>query len=200
MCISFHSGKSTIVQVIKQGKFVETMPTIGVDFETVMVGSATMRAWDVGGRGAGRPLSQMYYRNAKAFVYVVDSNDRNRTNTVREELDRLISEGALKDRFLLIFANKQDLPDAMSLEELREKLALNEFDEKIVWHLQAASAMENTGIKEGFEWLVNCFATKTDLMKPITETLHDSKVMKNDLLSVFKLNNWKKLWDKFVNF
>lgn len=159
-----------------------------------------MRAWEIGGREAIRPLSQMHYRNAKAFVYVVDSNDRDIINRVQDELDRLRNEGASKDKPILIFANKQDLPDAMSLDEIRDKLALDKFDKSIIWHLQAASAMQNKGIKEGFEWLADRFAAKTDIMKPINETLNDSVTMKNDLLSVFKLNNWKQLLNKFINF
>ena len=37
-----------------------------------------------------------------------------------------LQEDELRDAVLLIFANKQDLPNAMSASELTEKLGLNE--------------------------------------------------------------------------
>jgi hypothetical protein len=80
----------------------------------------------------------------------------------------------------------------MTLDELRNKLALVEFDETIKWHLQTASAVRNEGLKEGFEWLANTFITKTDFMEPIVETFNDSTRMKNNLLSVLSLVNVKK--------
>jgi GTPase SAR1 family protein len=159
-----------------------------------------MRAWETGGRERFRPLSRMYYRTAKAYIFVVDSNDRYRINEAREELHRIRNDGEFKDKPVLIFANKQDLPDAMLVDELQDKLALDKFDENINWHLQAVSAIQNKGIKEGFAWLADRFVTRTDIMKPIIETFNDSIAMKNDLLSVFKLNNWKKLLNNFIHF
>jgi ADP-ribosylation factor protein 1 len=112
----------------------------------------------------------------------------------------MTNEYELKHKSVLIFANKQDLPNAMTLDELRNKLALIEFDENTKWYLQAASAVRNEGLKEGFEWLANTFITKTDFMEPIVETFNDSTRMKNNLLSVLSLVNVKKLLNKFVQF
>jgi hypothetical protein len=103
------------------------------------------------------------------------------------------NEGEFKDKPVLILANKQDLPGAMPLDELQGKLDLDKFDENVIWHLQAASALQNKGIKEGFEWLANRFVRQTYIMKPIIETFNYSVMMKNDFLSVFNSNNWKKL-------
>jgi GTPase SAR1 family protein len=165
-----------------------------------MIGTITMRAWEPGGRSIMRPRQQMYYRTAKAFIFVVDSNDRFGINGAREELHRMRNEGDFKDKPVLIFATKQDLPGAMSLDELQSKLDLDKFDENVIWHLQAASALQNRGIKEGFEWLANRFVTKIDIMKPINETFNDSVMMKNDFLSVFNLKNWTNLFNKFIHF
>lgn len=42
---------------------------------------------------------------------MVDSNDRERVNEAREELMRMLAEDELRDAVLLVFANKQVLPD-----------------------------------------------------------------------------------------
>ena len=44
---------------------------------------------------------------------MIDSNDRDRINEAQDELNRMLGEDELKDAVLLVFANKQDLPNAM---------------------------------------------------------------------------------------
>ncbi len=58
-------------------------------------------------------------------MLVVDSNDRERVAEAGEELRRILREDELRDAVLLIFANKQDLPNAMSVAEVTEKLGLH---------------------------------------------------------------------------
>jgi signal recognition particle receptor subunit beta len=50
---------------------------------------------------------------------VVDSNDRERANEAAEELNKMLNEDELRDAAVLVFANKQDLPNAMSVAEVR---------------------------------------------------------------------------------
>ena len=47
----------------------------------------------------------------------MDSNDRE-----REELMRMLAEDDFRDAFLLVFANKPDLPNAMNAAEITDKL------------------------------------------------------------------------------
>ena len=49
---------------------------------------------------------------------MVDSNDRERIPEAREELQRMLNEDELRDALLLVFANKQDLPNAMNAAEI----------------------------------------------------------------------------------
>ena len=49
---------------------------------------------------------------------MIDSNDRERIGEAREELNRMLNEDELRDAVLLIFANKQDLPNAMNAAEI----------------------------------------------------------------------------------
>ena len=59
------------------------------------------------------------------LIFVVDSNDRERISESRDELKRFLSEDELEDCIVLVMANKQDLPNAMSVEEVTEKMELN---------------------------------------------------------------------------
>ena len=58
---------------------------------------------------------------------MIDSNDRERIGEAREELNRMLNEDELRDAVLLIFANKQDLPNAMNAAEITGEVFLYPF-------------------------------------------------------------------------
>lgn len=45
------------------------------------------------------------------MIFVVDCADRDRIDEARQELHRIINDRLMKEAIILIFANKQDLPD-----------------------------------------------------------------------------------------
>lgn len=63
------------------------------------------------------PLHLPDFQNTQGIIFVVDSNDRERVSEAREELQRMLNEDELRDALLLVFANKQDLPNAMNAAE-----------------------------------------------------------------------------------
>jgi ADP-ribosylation factor protein 1 len=199
MCGLDAAGKTTILYVSKLGEVVTTIPTIGFNVETVTYGNLKLTVWDVGGRDKSRALWRHYYQNTSALVFVVDSNDRERVNEACEQLHKMANEEELKNRPILIFANKQDLANVQSLDELKEELQLSKLDEmKTKWHLQPTIATKNEGINEGFEWLADAIQTKVDITQPIIETINDSKIMKTDLLYLWNSIDLKSLLSKFV--
>ena len=68
---------------------------------------------------------------------MIDSNDRERIGEARDELGRMLAEDELRDAVLLIFANKQDLPNAMNSAEITEKLGLNALRQRN-WYIQVS--------------------------------------------------------------
>ena len=82
--------------------------------------------WDVGGQDKIRPLWRHYYQNTQGLIFVVDSNDRDRIDAARDELHRMLNEDELRESILLVYANKQDLPNAMSAAEMTDKLGLHQ--------------------------------------------------------------------------
>ena len=75
--------------------------------------------WKVGGKTKIRPLWQHYFENTKGIIYVVDSSDPVRIKEAREELESVLQDDRLRDTSVLVFANKQDSPQAMSTEPQR---------------------------------------------------------------------------------
>jgi ADP-ribosylation factor 1/2 len=58
----------------------------------------------------------------------MDSNDKDRVAEANEELQKMLCEDELRDATLLVFANKQDLPNAMSVSEIIDKLGLHSLE------------------------------------------------------------------------
>ena len=110
------AGKTTILYQLKLGEMANTSPTLGFNVETVAYKNIEFMVWDMGGQDAIRPLWRHYYENAQALIFVVDSADEERLEEAREELSKLMGEEQLKDAVLLVYANKQDLPEAKSVQ------------------------------------------------------------------------------------
>jgi len=146
------AGKTTILYKLKLGEVVTTIPTIGFNVETVEHKNVSFTVWDVGGKDKIRPLWRHYFQNCQALVMVVDSNDRDRIGEARDELHRMLNESELRDATLLVFANKQDLPNALSVAEVTDKLGLNSLRQRR-WYIQAACATTGDGMYEGLDWL-----------------------------------------------
>ncbi len=90
--------------------------------------------------------------NPTGIIFVVDSNDRERVSDAHFELERMLNEDELRDALLLVFANKQDLPNAMSAPEISEKLGLHSLRQR-TWYIQSTCATSGDGLYEGLEWL-----------------------------------------------
>ncbi|XP_021240088.1 ADP-ribosylation factor 5-like [Numida meleagris] len=118
------AGKTTILYKLKLGEIVTTIPTIGFNVETVEYKNICFTVWDVGGQDKIRPLWRHYFQNTQGLIFVVDSNDRERVQESAEELQKMLQEDELRDAVLLVFANKQDMPNAMAVSELTDKLGL----------------------------------------------------------------------------
>uniref|UniRef100_A0A7M6DJ53 Uncharacterized protein n=1 Tax=Clytia hemisphaerica TaxID=252671 RepID=A0A7M6DJ53_9CNID len=87
------------------------------------------------------------------IIYVVDSTSRDYIEETKSTLYHCI---LIKDEAqhypIIVFANKQDLPNAMSTLEITEKLELNEIKDRS-WHIQGTSASTGEGLYEGLDWI-----------------------------------------------
>ena len=144
-------GKTTILHKIKLGTVTTIIPTIGFNLETIQYKGLNITCWDVGGSDKFYPPWRKYYANTNAIIYVVDSNDRVRIPEVRIELEKMLGEEDLREAILLVFANKQDLPNALNVNEITEGLGLKNLSRK--WNIQPSCARNGDGLYEGFEWV-----------------------------------------------
>ncbi|MCO5561645.1 hypothetical protein L7F22_015266 [Adiantum nelumboides] len=139
------ASKTTILCKPKLGEIVTTIPTIGFNVENVEYKSISFTVWDVGGQDKIRPLWSHYFQNTQGLIFVVDSNDRDHVVEARVELHRILNEDELKDAVLLVFANKQDLLNAINAAEITDKLGLHSLRQRH-WYIQSTCAKFGDGV------------------------------------------------------
>eukprot|EP01100_Stratorugosa_tubuloviscum_P010609 TRINITY_DN456_c0_g1_i1.p1 TRINITY_DN456_c0_g1~~TRINITY_DN456_c0_g1_i1.p1 ORF type:complete len:174 (-),score=68.56 TRINITY_DN456_c0_g1_i1:127-648(-) len=147
------SGKTTILYKLKLNSLVTTLPTIGVNVETVNILNIDFIIFDFGTTKTTKIINSHYLENTNALIFVIDSFDRERIHLSFNELKSTLSFSSIQNIPILIFANKQDLPNSMKENEIIENLHLNELNYN--WHIQLASAITGEGLYEGFNWLNN---------------------------------------------
>ena len=64
----------------------------------------------------------------------------------------MLYEEELRGANALVFANKQDLPNAMNSTEIADKLGLHSIRQRD-WYIQTTCATSGDGLYEGLEWL-----------------------------------------------
>jgi small GTP-binding protein len=141
-----------VLYKLKLGDHVTTIPTIGFNVETVEYKGFNMNIWDVGGQYRIRALWRHYYHNTQGLIWVVDSNDVGRIEEARDELHKLLEEDELREAVVLVYANKQDLPNAIRPAELGNKLGLHQVTNR-PWQVQGTCATTGDGLYEGLDWL-----------------------------------------------
>ncbi|KAM4583467.1 uncharacterized protein V3H82_007230 [Fundulus diaphanus] len=145
------AGKTTLLYRLKLAEVVTTIPTVGFNVETVDYKNISFTVWDVGGQTVIRPLWRHYYTNTQGLIFVVDSNDPERIKEAADELHMQLEEDALRGVPVLVFANKQDLPRAMSASGVTEALRLSAVQQP--WFVQSSCAVSGAGLVEGLDWL-----------------------------------------------
>jgi signal recognition particle receptor subunit beta len=63
-------------------------------------------------------------QTTKAMIFIVDSANPAQLPQLKQEIYRLMGEEDLKDIAVLVYANKQDLPEAMTVQKISDTLDL----------------------------------------------------------------------------
>jgi signal recognition particle receptor subunit beta len=95
------------------------------------------------------------FENTRAIIFVIDSTEDSNWTEQRQELQKAWNHPQLHSPQFLILANKQDLPSALTLDEIKNRLGLQKWtkDDKRKWALLETSGITGEGLYEGLEWL-----------------------------------------------
>ncbi|KAM9967393.1 hypothetical protein ACTFIW_001477 [Dictyostelium discoideum] len=178
-----NSGKTTLLEQIKT-KYTKIpglpphkiVPTVGLNIARTQFQDIKLIYWDLGGQTQLRTIWNKFFSDVHAIIYVVDSSDKERFNESKEELEIVINDSKLKDVPLLLFFNKQDLPDSETIEYLSSVFksviqscqlsnstdqlsSLSSLSSPITTRnvqLQPLIACKGEGLEQGINWLSDC--------------------------------------------
>ncbi|TDG41456.1 hypothetical protein AWZ03_012113 [Drosophila navojoa] len=157
------AGKTTTLYQLKLGASLTNIPTIGFNVELLQYKRLRLTVWDIGGQKRVRSMWNYYYNNAAGIIFVVDAADVERIPEAMKELHSMLRVNELKDSVVLVFANKQDLPNAIAPDELARQLCLHELHQR--WAIRGACASSGKGILDGMELLYRMIRQRRQRMR-----------------------------------
>ena len=160
------AGKTTILYKLKLGETITAVPTLGFSVEYLEYKNMTINCFDLGGsdRATFMLLRQCMEQNKSAhehtaIVFVVDACDSERLLEASKELEKVrLRIEDYQNVPILLFLNKQDLPNAIKAgTEAIDLFSLNTY---CAFHMQPCCATKGDGLYEGFEWLTEYFRSQ----------------------------------------
>lgn len=127
-------------------------PTIGLNVGKMDVANCRCIFWDVGGQDRLRSLWSNYYAEAHGMIFVVDSSDPGRFEEARLAFESVQQHEELRDIPVVIIANKQDLPSALSGDAISRKFPST--GPPRIFRVQPTSCLTCEGLEEGVRWVV----------------------------------------------
>lgn len=151
-----NAGKTQVLYCMKLDHPISnTVPTLGFNLEEFQYKNLSIKAWDLGGQTKFRTMWHHYFEDVNGIIFVIDSQDRSRFADAKNELENLLNNEKLADVPFLVFANKQDLPEAAEITEIKRKFDWEELSKLHDIHIVACIASENHKINVGLDWLSN---------------------------------------------
>ncbi|CAH6898520.1 ADP-ribosylation factor-like protein 14 [Phodopus roborovskii] len=149
------AGKSTLLYRLKLAETLTTIPTIGFNVEMVQLASGPpLTVWDVGGQEKMRTVWDCYCENADGLMYVVDCSDgKQRLEDSRKEFKHILKNEHIKNVPVVILANKQDLPGALSADDITRIFKVKKLCSDRNWYVQPCCAVTGEGLDDGFRKL-----------------------------------------------
>jgi GTPase SAR1 family protein len=153
-----NAGKTTLVKRLKESPsedMTSYVPTMGLSMERFSLGETEVIAADLGGQ---KTFRESFWRpiveKSSAVCFVFDSADTDKVSEAGTVLQTVLSWVNPNSTFLFL-ANKEDLDNALPLEEIIEKLGLRDKikERPHSFGVYQMSALTGEGVQEPFEWL-----------------------------------------------
>ncbi|KAH3697984.1 ADP-ribosylation factor-related protein 1-like [Dreissena polymorpha] len=175
-----NAGKTTYLEQTKmkftknyQGMSLNKITTtVGLNIGTITIGGVKLKFWDLGGQEELQSLWDKYYAESHAVIYVVDSSDKERIDESKDAFDKMIVNDSLKDVPLLLLANKQDLPEVVTVGTIKSVFyGSSDLIGQRDCRVNGVSALKGDGINDGIEWIVDCVKRNNFVRPPVQKDI-----------------------------
>ncbi|XP_018426943.1 PREDICTED: ADP-ribosylation factor-like protein 13B [Nanorana parkeri] len=150
-----NSGKSSVIRVIKRvPPKALTSPSSDPLKTQLRLDHFNLTLLELPSGQKARASWRLYYPQAHAFVFLVDSCDRGRLQEVASVLQCILKHPAVSGKPLLILANKQERAFALLPSEIIELLSLEKLvnENKTICRIEPCSA--TTDLRSHYEWTI----------------------------------------------
>eukprot|EP01034_Spumella_vulgaris_P021581 gene21581-27619_t len=156
------SGKSSIINMLTGVFEAKVRPTIGFRPFSMMMGEDKVKFYDLGGGKKIRDIWDQYFHDVHAVIYVVDgtapllevSGGDAEANAAAKEAVQIfqstMQHAYLKGKPVMILVNKQDQPQAQSLNDVKRALQLDEKLSTKQYMLSECSSFVPENVDEAF--------------------------------------------------
>ncbi|CAE6917237.1 Arfrp1 [Symbiodinium natans] len=155
-----NAGKTTTLEKLKSLFGLKGMPperippTIGFNIGRIQIDKVIAVFWDLGGHSSFRSVWHNYYSEVQGVMFIVDSADPTRIEEAKATLVEVISHDKLQGVPLLCLANKQDKPEALSIQELSRLFEFERLFSERPFHVHPCCALQGQGLEAGVRWLL----------------------------------------------
>ncbi|MFQ5980327.1 MAG: ADP-ribosylation factor-like protein [Candidatus Heimdallarchaeota archaeon] len=159
------AGKTSIIKQLVRGDFGPTKPTMGFNVDSFIYRGISVRATDLGGQAVFiDAFWKTFIPQSEAIVFVVDATNLVLLHQAKESLEMCLS-WAQSQPLLVVLANKQDLPRAISKSEVIRRFKLDSIPKKTIRDIEvfATSAKTGQGIHSAFDWLISNLTGEIEL-------------------------------------
>ncbi|NHJ33587.1 MAG: GTP-binding protein [Asgard group archaeon] len=143
------AGKTSVINYLMYGENRATIPTMGVNVNTVNLPKLDINIYDLGGQEGFRPLWADINERSQAIVYIVDSTDFDRFQLTKDIFHNILKTQIDEKIPVLVLLNKIDLPNRMSRADFIYHFGLLELP-NISWSCYETSAITGEGLVEAF--------------------------------------------------
>ncbi|MFW9924906.1 MAG: ADP-ribosylation factor family protein [Candidatus Thorarchaeota archaeon] len=149
------AGKTTMINYLMYGEFRPTLPTMGINVNTIKLPKINLQISDLGGQESFRSLWSQVNEKSDAVVYIVDSSDFDRFDETKKIFHEIIETQITDNIPVLILLNKIDIPWRISRLDFIKEFELSKLSEKINWSCYETSSKTGEGLLEAFSYFID---------------------------------------------
>lgn len=146
------SGSTTTMYQFANNEFLQTIPTLSSNQAEFYYNGKHIESYDLGGGELLRPLWKKYAPEADGVVFSIDSTDVRRVQEACSELSSLLNANLNRNLPVLIYANKQDLANALPVEVL-QSIVFSTLSKDVNAKLFPCVAKNKKSLDKGMKWL-----------------------------------------------
>ena len=148
------AGKTSLINYLIYGEFKPTIPTMGINLNTIKLPKVNLTIHDLGGQLSFRSLWQQVNEKTQAVVYVVDSTDYERFEETKEIFHKIIETQINASIPVLVLLNKIDIQGRMHLNQFVKNFDIAKIKD-IRWSVYETSARTGEGLVEAFTYFID---------------------------------------------